>query len=483
MTRALVWFRRDLRVHDHTALSRAAADCADGLVAVWAITPAFWRDHDDAPAKIDLWLRCARDLSAALAARNVPLVVLTASSDDDLAAQLVSLAQRARCGALYFHREFEVDEARRDDRVTARFAAAGVAVHRLDDRTLVPPEALRTTTQRPYTVFTPYRRAWTTWLQTHGAAVLPPIGVQKPVEVVATEIPASVEGFASPLPAHLWPSGEAHAHTRLARFAEGALSRYDTARDLPAEDGTSALSPYLAAGVLSARQCLAAALAANQQSFDGSPGPRTWISELAWRDFYNQVVVHFPRVSRGRCFQRPTEAVRWRDAPEDLARWQAGETGFPLVDAAMKQLVATGWMHNRLRMLTAMFLTKDLLLDWRHGERFFMRHLVDGDLAANNGGWQWSASTGTDAQPWFRVFNPWTQSARFDPDGAFVKRWLPALKPLSPKALHAMHALPSPQRAVLGYPAPMVDHAAARLRALAAFEALRDHSNASTVPQ
>lgn len=478
MTRALVWFRRDLRLHDHTALHHAARDCADGVVAVWAITPAAWRAHDDAPAKIDLWLRCARDLSDALAARNVPLVVLRADTDASLAAQLLDLAQRARCDALYRNHEYEVDESRRDALVDRRFRERGLAVRAFHDRVLVAPDALRTTTHGPYTVFTPFRRAWTAHLEARPAAPLPIFTAQRPIEgVTRSPVPDAVEGFASPVPASLWPAGEAHARARLDRFAQDTLSRYHAARDLPATDGTSALSPYLTAGVLSPRQCLDAALRAHGGSLsEGASGPLTWISELAWRDFYQQVLFHHPRVCMYRAFKRETEAVPWRDAPAELARWCAGETGFPLVDAAMKQLAATGWMHNRLRMLTAMFLTKDLLVDWRHGERFFMRHLVDGDLGANNGGWQWSASTGTDAQPWFRVFNPWTQSARFDPEGDFVKRWIPALKPLSPKAIHAMHAVPDAQRRALGYPAPMVDHAAARQRALAAFEGLaRDH--------
>jgi deoxyribodipyrimidine photo-lyase len=474
MSRALVWFRRDLRVNDHPALTRAAEAHRDGLIAVYAITAAMWRAHDDAAVKVDLWLRSVRALSEALAARNVPLVVLTAQGDDDLAAQLVDLAGRARCAALYHHREHEVNERRRDETVRIAFARKGIDVHTAHDRTLVPPEDLRTGAGGWYTVFTPYRRAWTTRLASADLRPLPPIAAQPVVELAPSPVPDVIEGFAPPAHARLWPAGEQHAQQRLARFVTGRLADYHTARDLPALDGTSALSPYLAAGVISPRQCLHAAAQANGGRIDlGDPGPLTWISELAWRDFYQQVTRNYPRVSMGRAFKRDTEAVAWRDAPEELARFERAETGFPLVDAAITQLRETGWMHNRLRMLVAMFLTKDLLIDWRHGERFFMRHLVDGDLAANNGGWQWSASTGTDAQPWFRVFNPWTQSAKFDPQGAFITRQLPALKPLSPKALHAMHEVSDAARRAVGYPAPMVDHAAARLRVLAAFGALK----------
>lgn len=483
MSRALVWFRRDLRVADHPALTRAAARHRDGLIAVYALAPAMWRAHDDAAVKVDFWLRSLRALSTALASRNVPLVVLRAESDDALADALVALAARARCAALYHHHEYEVNESRRDARVRRAFEAAGMQVDVTHDRALVAPDALRTAAGGPYKVFTPYRRAWTARLAVTELTPLPAVGAQPRVELAPSEPPDALEGFECAVDAARWPAGEAEGQRRLSRFIEDSVDDYHNARDLPALQGTSALSPYLAAGVISPRSCLDAAVRANGGRVDGGArGPLTWISELAWRDFYQQVLVNHPRVSMGRAFQPATEALRWRDAPDELARWERGETGFPLVDAAMRQLRETGWMHNRLRMLVSMFLTKDLLIDWRHGERFFMRHLVDGDLAANNGGWQWSASTGTDAQPWFRVFNPWTQSARFDPDGAFVKRWLPALSSLSPREIHAPG---SPRREALGYPRPMVDHAAARLRALDAFGALRtaQRGDESTVPQ
>ncbi len=255
-------------------------------------------------------------------------------------------------------------------------------------------------------------------------------------------------------------------------FCAEAIDGYAEQRDFPALPGTSQLSAYLAAGVLSVRQCLHAALAANQGEFaSGNAGVVTWINELLWRDFYSHILVGYSKVSRNRAFKPETEALPWRDAPEDLLAWQQGRTGFPIIDAAMRQLLATGWMHNRLRMVVAMFLTKNLLIDWREGERFFMQHLIDGDLAANNGGWQWSASTGTDAVPYFRIFNPISQSQRFDPQGDFIRYWLPELKHLSNKDIH--------QAKQLGglferndYPQPIVDLSSSRKRALNAFKQL-----------
>jgi deoxyribodipyrimidine photo-lyase len=224
--------------------------------------------------------------------------------------------------------------------------------------------------------------------------------------------------------------------------------------------------------VLSPRQCLHAALAANQGEFDsGNPGVVTWINELLWREFYKHILVGYPRVSRHRAFRLETEAVPWRHAPQELAAWQEGRTGLPIIDAAMRQLLATGWMHNRLRMIVAMFLTKNLLIDWREGERFFMRHLIDGDLAANNGGWQWSASTGTDAAPYFRIFNPISQSQKFDPDGHFIRQWVPELAGLNKRDIHDPSSLGG-LFAPSGYPRPIVDLSRSRERALAAFKNL-----------
>ncbi len=222
-----------------------------------------------------------------------------------------------------------------------------------------------------------------------------------------------------------WPAGPGEAQRRLSTFLAERAPRYHNDRDLPALDGTSTLSPYLSVGSISARQCLAAARDANSgQLTSGNRGIAAWINELIWRDFYRHVIAQFPRVNRGRAFRRSFDQLEWRDSSDDLEAWKQGRTGFPLVDAGMRQLAATGWMHNRLRMLTAMFLSKHLLLDWRQGEWHFMNLLVDGDFAANNGGWQWSASTGTDAVPYFRIFNPHAQARRFDPDGRFIRRYV-----------------------------------------------------------
>ncbi len=240
----------------------------------------------------------------------------------------------------------------------------------------------------------------------------------------------------------------------------------------PAVEGTSRLSPCLATGVLSPRQCLHRLLTEHPAALDGGAGA-TRLNELIWREFYRHLMVYYPKLCKGRPFIAWTDKVAWREDDAALQAWQRGETGFPIVDAAMRQLNATGWMHNRLRMIVASFLTKDLRLDWRAGERYFMSQLIDGDLAANNGGWQWAASTGTDAAPYFRIFNPTTQGEKFDKQGVFMRRWLPELAKVPEKALHQPWAWADKQGIKLDYPRPIVDHKQARQETLAAWEAAR----------
>jgi len=270
------------------------------------------------------------------------------------------------------------------------------------------------------------------------------------------------------VPASTWPAGEREALRRLDRFVEERIERYDVDRDHPAIEATSTLSPYLACGVISPRQCLAAVADVHEGSIDTTgAGAKTWISELVWREFYRHVLFGFPRVCRGRPFKPETEALNWCDDSDAFRAWCEGRTGVPIVDAAMRQLARTGWMHNRLRMIVAMYLTKDLFVDWREGERFFMHQLVDGDFANNNGGWQWSASTGTDAAPYFRVFNPTSQSRRYDSHGEFIRTWCPELQHLDDRSIHEPASLSAERRGGLDYPAPLVDHAEARRRTLA----------------
>lgn len=468
----LIWLRSDLRVHDNTALSAAAA--RGPCVAVYLLSPQQWQIHDDAPCKVDFWLRNLRELSQALGELNIPLLIRTAERWEDAPQVLGQLGTVLNVETVHANEEYGVNESRRDAAVSKTLDAAGIGFNSYLDQLLFKPGSVLTKTGTYFQVFSQFRKAC--YARLHG--VLPRLiaapGVQVPTAIIRDPIPLQVEGFdtpSEPLRA-LWPAGEGEAHRRLANFAQGQIDHYKDQRDFPAQPGTSQLSAYLAAGVISPRQCLHAALKSNQGEFDsGSAGAVAWINELLWREFYKHILVGYPRVSRHRAFRPETEALAWRDAPDELAAWKEARTGLPIIDAAMRQLLETGWMHNRLRMLVAMFLTKNLLIDWREGERFFMRHLIDGDLAANNGGWQWSASTGTDSAPWFRIFNPLSQSEKFDTEGLFIKHWLPELTGLNNKAIHNPATLGG-LFGVADYPLPIVDLGLSRERALAAFKHL-----------
>lgn len=483
MTRALMWFRSDLRVRDNTALAAACRAASDGpqggVVGLFVVSPGEWAEHDFAPVKVDLMLRTLRELSANLAKLNIPLVVADAKTRHDVPGVVLGLAQQHRCDALYFNLEHELNEKRRDERTTEIFEAAGLEARGHQDQCLSMPGEVRTGEGRFFTVFTPFKKASIKRMYAQGVPeVLPVPKPQAKIAISSSPIPGVVPGFESKVDTALWPAGEAWAHKRLAQFCADAIVPYKARRDFPGVDGTSKLSPYLTIGAISHRQCIAAAIEANRASkapLDFGPeGITHWISEVLWREFCIHIMVGFPRVCMGRAFQPATEAIRWNDEDRVFTAWCEGRTGVPIVDAGMRQLARTGWMHNRVRMITAMFLTKNLFVDWRKGERWFMRHLVDGFLASNNGGWQWSASTGTDAAPYFRVFNPISQSQKFDEAGDYIREFVPELAGVQGEAIHEPWTLPGLLKLKLEYPAePIVDISKSRERAIDAFRDLK----------
>ena len=470
--RSLIWFRRDLRVTDNSALHEAVKASSEGVIGLYVVTPDQWKTHDEADFKIKFWLENLASLSTQLAELRIPLRIETAGSFSDLPAKIVKFARKHKCSSLFLNREYEVNELDRDNEVAAGCHDADIAVRRFHDRVIVPPGIIKTKEGNNYSVFTPYRRVWDSKALDF-SKVLPKPPRQPDVGIEPSKIPQKIAGFDfSEYRSDLWKPGETEALTRLRKFIK-KISDYSEARDLPSISGTSLLSPYLTAGVISPRQCLSAAVKANKGKIAGAKGPTTWISELTWRDFYTDVLVACPRVSKHQPFKLKTNSLKWRTDENDFQAWCQGQTGFPIVDAGMRQLNRTGWMHNRLRMVTAMFLTKNLLIDWRWGERYFMRKLMDGDLAANNGGWQWSASTGTDAVPYFRIFNPFSQSKRFDPEGKFIKKLCPELEKVPASELHDPAKLTkSIEDLGLNYPDYVVDYKSSRERTLAAFKSL-----------
>lgn len=476
--KALVWFRSDLRSVDNTALHHACATSDEGVIGLFVVCPGQWRSHDVAPVKVEFVLRTLRELSASLAAINIPLLIVTADEIGDVPRVVLDTARTHGCHRLFYNREYEIDESRRDRAADALFRHDGREAHSFTDQSVIEPGEVLTGEGRFFSVFTPFKKAWVK-VVTEGGGIrtTPAPRKQPPQQLLPSPVPTTIAGFTSGVDPSLWPAGEKHAQKRLKLFAEKHITAYKALRDSPAIDGTSILSPYLAVGALSPRQCVKAAAEANSASRSpldsGNEGAVHWISEVVWREFYIHVMVGWPRVCMHRSFQPETEAIRWKASDAHLDAWQRGMTGVPIVDAGMRQLLRTGWMHNRVRMITAMYLSKNLFLDWRLGERHFMRHLIDGFLASNNGGWQWSASTGTDAAPYFRIFNPVSQSSKFDPEGEYIRRYVPELAGLDNETIHEPWSASPLALAGVEYPRPLVDLGASRLAAIEAFKRLR----------
>ncbi|MDX9912447.1 MAG: deoxyribodipyrimidine photo-lyase [Phycisphaerales bacterium] len=470
--RALVWFRADLRTVDNRALAQAARDAgaSGSVVGVFTICPEQWRAHDWGVPRAGWTLRNLASLRDKLASLNIPLKIVTTPRFEGVPDALLSLAKRVMADALYLNREYEVNELSRDEAVTDLFEGSGIHVHAFHDQVVVPPDAVRTGQGSYYTVFSPYRRAWEKHLDENRelAEIDKEPRPCSDAGIASDDVPTSLDGYdlAPELDgprAKLWKPGQDAAIARLKSFRGDRLKDYKNDRDFPAIDGTSVISPYLAVGAVSPRQCLAAARTQK------GPGPTHWESELVWREFYRHVLVGYPRVCRNRAFRVETDRMDWEDASANLDAWKQGRTGIPIVDAGIRQLLETGWMHNRVRMIVAMFLTKNLLIDWREGERCFMNRLIDADFASNNGGWQWSASTGTDAAPYFRIFNPASQSRKFDPDGAYIRRFIPELKTLDNDSIHEPWEA-GLARGVIDYPDPIVDLKSSRTRAIERFK-------------
>jgi len=469
MRRALVWFRTDLRVRDNPALM-AACSRGNEVVALYCVTPAQWRQHGMAAIQQDFIRRNLACLEAELAGLNIPLMVVDTGSFSQLPQALVDLCGQWQIGALFANREYLLNELARDQQVAARLSQAGINCHWFDDSCLIPPGDIVNGSGQPYKVFSAFRKPWLARLRECLPLPEGMPGSTAPMAVLTQ--PSKPAIWPHGVDSECWPAGERAALARLEQFCDDDLARYAQRRDLPAEAGTSCLSPYLALGVLSPRQCLAQALLFCPEVLEQGAG-FSWLNELGWRDFYRHIAFAYPRVCRGQAFQAGTDAIVWNDDAGAFAAWCEGRTGYPIVDAAMRQLHQSGWMHNRLRMIVASFLVKDLHIDWRRGEAYFMACLIDGDFAANNGGWQWAASTGTDAAPYFRIFNPVSQSKRFDPEGRFLRRYLPELAHLDNRAIHWPHGRHDAWLRRQGYPAPMVDHQQARQQTLAMFQQIR----------
>lgn len=461
-------------------------------MACFVFTPQVWQHFGWSYSKVELIRRRLLALKNELAQLNIQLLLASAESFEEAASVVGQLAIDLQASHVHFNNEYEIDEQARDQRFCQLLSEQNaIKVQRYDDGVLLPPKTIVKKDGSCYLVFTPFKNAFYRYLETNWPQVLSkpePCDNQANVTLnqltnlaFNTNIPEQICGFEQSHSANSALTEQALVYQlatkqseilhQLRQFCQEKAADYKISRDLPAVDGTSQLSANLAIGALSVRQCInRLRLEAQDNIWQKGEGAETWFSELIWREFYQNLLVFFPEMCKHQPMQAYTKQIQWSENPMLFDAWCQGKTGYPIVDAAMRQLNQTGWMHNRLRMITASFLVKDLQIDWRLGEHYFMSKLIDGDFAANNGGWQWSASTGTDAAPYFRIFNPTSQSKKFDEQGEFIRQFVPELASLSDKAIHEPdHAI----RKHLNYPLPIVEHKLAREKTLAMFKSAK----------
>ena len=465
---ALVWFRSDLRLQDNPAL-RNAFEQAKNVHAVFIFSNNQLKKHNEANVKIDFLKSNLFLLEEKLDKLNVPLTIIDSGGFDNDTSLIEQFIEKKNIKKVFWNNQFGEDEAIRDKLVKILLDKKNIDYETYNDQIIYEPGFLKTGQGLPYSVFTPFKRKWIENFE------MDFLDIEYRYEARNNlDYSSNVRDFdfnykkTHQVNMELWPAGEDEAETRLLRFLNEKAIDYSKNRNDPILDGTSRISPYLALGIISSKKCILEALKINNFEFNsGHIGVTKWIDEIVWREFYKNIMFSFPKVSKGQPFQDYSKTILWRYNEDEFNAWKEGRTGFPIVDAAMRQLLNEGWMHNRLRMVVAMFFTKNMLHDWRLGEAYFMQNLIDGDFASNNGGWQWSSSTGTDAAPYFRIFNPITQSTNFDKEGTFIKKYVPELKDLDKSVIHN----PSIEhRKYCKYPEPILDLKESRLRAIDAFK-------------
>lgn len=470
MKRVIHWFRRDLRISDNTALSEAVRR-AEHVFPVFILEDAFRPGPDMGATRLAFLLNSLEALRKNLAELGYQLIVRSGESPK----VLPKLCAELGAEAVFANKRYEPCAEARDQRVFNALNAAGIGLELFKDAVLWEEREILTQAGKPFTVYTPYSKAWKLKPVSAPRVRLNKLpNPQRPTPKLQSDLlPSDSAKLENLLKQVTIPAGERAALERLRIFMCGPVYEYGANRNLPAVDGTSLLSPHLRCGTIGIRTILAALAKAREAVT--TPVQRqsceVFLNELIWREFYLQVLHNFPHVTKG-AFRPEYDQLRWSDKQEHFDAWSAGMTGYPIVDAAMRCLKVTGNMHNRLRMIVAMFLTKDLLINWQWGERYFMQQLVDGDLAANNGGWQWSAGTGTDAAPYFRIFNPVSQGEKFDPQGEFVRRYVPELASLPDDFIHRPWEQALSLRGT-SYPPRIVRHEEQRPKCLAMFGAVK----------
>ena len=470
--KSLVWLRNDLRMDDNPSLKQACIE-SDEVHCIYIYSPEQIELHNEANSKVEFIINNLKDLNKSLKEFNIPLTIISSKGFNDNAEKIIETIKKRSITKIFWNNVFGADEQKRDSDVKQVLQTNNINYETFDDQVVFAPGTIKTGENKPYSVFTPFKRRWIENFNIDLLDVEFEYSIKNNTKVIS-----NVEDFdfeykkSHSVDMSLWKIGEENAISILMNYMDEKIYSYSTDRNDPIIDGTSRLSPYLTMGIISSKRCILEALKKNNFKLDsGEKGIIKWIDEIVWREFYRNIMFSFPKVSKGMPFQDYTKNIKWRFNEEEFDAWKNGKTGFPIIDSAMRQLITEGWMHNRLRMVVAMFFTKNMLHDWRLGEAYFMQNLLDGDFSSNNGGWQWSSSTGTDAAPYFRIFNPITQSKNFDSDGLFIKKHVTELKELDKKEIHD----PAEKtRNHLNYPSQILDLKQSRLRAIEAFNSAKN---------
>ena len=461
-------FSDDLRIKDNRALYEASLD-QDGLVALFIIDKTKNKAHGDSPAKLKLKLLGLEKITEPLSSLNISLKILYSHKISDEPGDILNFCKSHGIKKIFLNSEYPFNEKQRNKNLKKICHQYQISYREFDSQ-LINPDDVRNSSGLPFKVFTPYSKKIRS-LMTPDILRETPVPLKQENRIIAQdEIPQFQYAYDQDLNFSFddFPLTEGSAIQKLDDFIDSSIQNYKELRDIPSLSATSKLSSSFAIGLISSKQAINLVL--ERLPDEIGTGQFAWITEIIWREFYKYITYHFSHVSKGKCFNPKYDHILWREDEESFLKWCEGKTGVPIIDAAMRQLNGTKWMHNRLRMITAMFLSKNLLVDWRKGERYFMENLIDGDFCSNNGGWQWSASTGVDASPYFRIFNPITQSEKFDPDGKFIKDFVPELIECPSNEIHNPS---SETRLSLNYPEMIVDLKSSRLRAIDAFKSIK----------
>ena len=456
---SLFIFNSDLRLRNNPALSNASLK-GSSLTTLFIFNPKKWNNHNESNLKIAFQIEHLKELSEKLKNLNIPLKLINADGIEDESKKIIDFVKKNEIQEVFINKEYGVNEMQRDETLQKDLERMNKKLN-IYDSSIFHPDSVKTQSDTFFKVFTPFSRAFRSKLMSKKIEVSELPKRQEHAISVSDKIESFKLDKNDQEIFYQYEIGEEKALEKLENFIDHKILNYKKNRDFPALDGTSALSPYLSSGILSSGQCIFYVF---QKYSEDEIGVKTWINEIIWREFYKYILFHNPRVSKILSFSEKYDKFPWLNNEDSFISWSKGQTGVPIIDAAMRQLNATGWMHNRLRMIVAMYLTKNLLIDWRKGEKYFMNKLIDGDFASNNGGWLWSASTGVDAAPYFRIFNPITQSEKFDKEGTFIKKWIPEIA-----AAKNIHDPSTEERKEMGYSYHLVDLKESRKEAIEKF--------------